>query len=289
MKSDFYGLATRAIENSFVRVEFLAEAGPRIVRLFLHDSDENWLAELPDKRLNTSLGDYFFRGGHRLWYAPESIPITYQPDNAGVIVEEIADGVCLHQPPEPLTDIRKSIELHLHATRASLTLTHRIENAGARKIELAPWAITMLPLGAVVILPQNTHAIDKDGLQPNRNLVLWQYTHINDARLELRDDAIHVHARAQLPPCKIGYLNRAGWMAYWRNENLFVKRFAVDGEAGYPDFHCNAEVYCNDQFVELETLAPMQWLESNQIVEHIETWEFYRGVQQIEQLQELMK
>lgn len=289
MNSDFFGLPIRAIANSVMRVEFLAEAGPRIVRLFLRGSDENWLAELPDKRVKTPLGDYFFRGGHRLWYAPERMPVTYQPDNAGITVEAMADGVRLHQPPEPLTDIRKSIEIRLHASRASLTLTHRIENAGGQKIQLAPWAITMLPLGGVAILPQNTQTIDDDGLLPNRNLVLWPYTPINDARLELRDDAIRLYARAQLPPCKIGYWNRAGWLAYWRNEIVFVKRFAVNAEAWYPDFYCNAEVYCNDQFIELETLAPMRWLESRQMVEHIETWEFYSGIQQIAQIQELMK
>lgn len=289
MNSDFYGLATRTIENEFLRLEFLLDVGPRIVRLFLRGVDENWLAELPDKRMKTPLGDYFFRGGHRLWYAPERMPVTYQPDNAGVAVEEIAGGVRLHQPPEPLTGIRKSIEIHLHAQHAGLTLTHRIETSSMREIELAPWAITMLPLGGVALLPQNTQTIDDDGLLPNRNLVLWSYTRINDPRLEWRDDAVRVHARAQLPPCKIGYLNRAGWMAYWRKEILFVKRFAVNAGAWYPDFYCNAEVYCNDQFVELETLAPMHRLASKQMVEHIETWEFYRGVRHIEQIQELMK
>jgi hypothetical protein len=37
-------------------------------------------------------------------------------------------------------------------------------------------------------------------------------------------------------------------------------------------------VYCNDQFVELESLAPLRRLEPGQSTTHIETWEFYTGL-----------
>jgi hypothetical protein len=289
MNADFYGLPTRVIENAYIRVEFLANAGPRIVRLFLRASNENWLSEAPQKKVSTLLGDYFFRGGHRLWYAPEKTPQTYQPDNAYIVVEEITDGVRLCQFPESTTGVRKSIEICLHSNRAALTLTHCIENTGLQSIVLAPWAITMLKLGGVAILPQTIRAVDAHGLLPNRNLILWQYTRINDSRLALADDFIRVHARAQLPPCKIGYLNRAGWVAYWRDEILFVKRFTAHADQPHLDFNCNAEVYCNDEFIELETLAPIRQLKPHETVEHIETWEFHTGIHSIEHIQELMK
>jgi hypothetical protein len=139
MSTDFYGLPTRAIENKFLRLEFLTDAGPRIVRLFLRGSNENWLAELPQNKIATPLGDYFFRGGHRLWYAPEKIPQTYQPDNARIVIEEIKDGVRLQQFPEPLTGTRKQIEIQLGAGSSALTLTHRIVIAGRLAVELATW------------------------------------------------------------------------------------------------------------------------------------------------------
>lgn len=289
MPNDFYGLATHAVENEFLRVEFLTDAGPRLVRLFLRGSDENWLAELPNKKLATPLGDYFFRGGHRLWYTPEQIPATYQPDNHGVRIELFANGVRLHQPPEPLTGIRKSIALELNAMRAGLTLTHRLENAGTQNIELAPWAITMLPLGGVAILPQTIGAVDEAGLLANRNVVLWAYTRLDDARLELRDAVMRIHARAELPPCKIGYFNRAGKIGYWRGGGLFVKKFAAKPDERHPDLHCNIEVYCNDKFIELETLGPLTRLAPGAAVEHIEHWIFYNDIFNIEQIEELMQ
>lgn len=277
MNDDFYGLAAHTVENEHLRVQVLTTAGPRLVRLFLRGAKENWLAETPRKKVSTPRGDYFFRGGHRLWYAPEKIPHTYQPDNDGVTLEATADGVRLHQPPEPLTGIRKSIAIRLAHERAALTLTHRIENAGAQPVELAPWAITMLKLGGVAILPQPVGAVDEHGLLPNRHLVLWSYTRIGDPRLELGDDFIRIHARADLPACKIGYLNRAGWIAYWRDGVLFVKRFAPCADEPHVDSNCNAEAYCNDEFVELETLAPFVRLEPGQSITHDETWEFYSG------------
>ncbi len=276
MSDDFYGLRTRTIENEHLRVEFLLDAGPRLVRLFRRGSNENWFAEVPRKTIPTPTGEYFLRGGHRLWYAPESILRTYQPDNAEVTIEELVDGISLHQPAESLTGVRKSIDIQLRADR--MVLTHSIQNTGTQSIELAPWAITMLKLGGVVILPQPVGAIDKDGLLPNRHLVFWSYTRINDSRLELGDKFVRVHTRAELPPCKIGYLNRTGWVAYWRDGLLFVKRFRPRVDRLHVDSNCNAEVYCNDEYVELETLAPLVRLEPGQVITHDETWEFYACV-----------
>lgn len=288
MSNDFYGLPTRIIENQHLRLEFLADAGPRIVRLSFAGSSENFFVELPHKKIETPLGDFFLRGGHRLWHSPEAMPRTYLPDNAGVIVEDFDGGVRLRQPTEALTGITKSIEIRLDPRRAAATITHRLQNDGAHAVEFAPWAITMLPLGGVAVLPQTIGAIDAHGLLPNRNLVLWQYTRVNDARLELNDDAMRVHARADLPPCKIGYFNRRGWIAYWRAGLLFVKRFAPQIDQMHADFNCNAEVYCNDEFIELETLAPLTWMAPGQSATHVETWELHSGVN-LNSLNELMK
>jgi hypothetical protein len=41
------------------------------------------------------------------------------------------------------------------------------------------------------------------------------------------------------------------------------------------DHGCNAESYCNDEFIELETLGPLVKLEPGQFVTHTETWELY--------------
>ena len=275
MIDDFYGLPTRSVENSHLRLEYLATAGPRIVRLVLTGSAENVLAELPDATIPTSVGDYSLRGGHRLWHAPEATPRSYLPDDEGIEIEERSDRVRLVQPTEALSGIRKTMEIRLHSERAAVTIEHRLRNDGLWSIELAPWAITQLPLGGLAILPQHTLPLDESGLLPNRQIVLWPYARWQDPRLRLDDDYVLMRAEPLLPPCKIGYLNRNGWIAYWRSSVLFVKRFDPRFDEPHPDFGCNAEFYCNDTFIEMETIAPLVKLEPGQSVEHVETWEFH--------------
>jgi hypothetical protein len=84
-----------------------------------------------------------------------------------------------------------------------------------------------------------------------------------------------VRATPSLPPIKFGYFNPHGWMAYWLEGVLFVKRFDPNPGAVFPDGGCNAESYVNDKFIELETLAPLAKLAPGATVVHTETWELY--------------
>jgi len=278
MSTKFYGLPTRSLDNGHVRLEYLAEAGPRIVRLFAAGSNENLLAELPDLKMDTAYGPYFIRGGHRLWHSPEAFPRSYLPDNDGLMVEDLADGVRMTQPVEPASGIRKSIEVRLASGQALITLTHELKNEGSWSVELAPWAITQIRLGGVAILPQQIGALDAVGLLPNRQLVLWPYTRWADPRLQPADDLILIKADPAMPPCKIGYLNRAGWSAYLIGSTLFVKRFAPSVDLPHVDYGCNAEVYCCDQFIEVESLGPLVTLEPEASTVHVETWELHTGL-----------
>jgi hypothetical protein len=274
--SDFQGLPTRILNNGLLSLEFLAEAGPRIVRLSAFGKD-NLFADIPTTVI-TPYGDFFFRGGHRLWHAPEALPRTYIPDNDGMSIEELTDGVRLNGATEIGTGITKVIEIHLSVDRAAVTLKHILRNDNLWQVELAPWALTMFRLGGTVILPQPVGKADQNSLLNNRILAFWPYTHINDPRLVLRDDFILIHADPSPSPFKIGHYNPQGWMAYWLNGILFRKTFDISSGAAYPDGGCNAESYCNDQFVELESLGSLVRLEAGGVVNLIETWELYPGL-----------
>lgn len=273
---DFHGLATGSLENEHLRLEYLLGAGPRLVRLFLSGSGENLLAEAPEMHWETPHGRYYLRGGHRLWHAPEAADRTYVPDDQGLQVEALPGGVRLSRPPEAPTGIAKSIEARLHADRPGLTLVHRLQNCGAWAVELAPWAITQLPLGGWALLPQAQGPADRDGLQPNRRLALWPYTRLSDPRLRLDDDLLLVRASPDPQPLKLGLFTPPGWLAYLRAGMLFIKRFSALEWKTYPDMGCNAEVYCRDRFIELESLGPLERLEPGETAEHIETWEIQR-------------
>ncbi|MGA7195408.1 MAG: hypothetical protein WBW94_17455 [Anaerolineales bacterium] len=54
-----------------------------------------------------------------------------------------------------------------------------------------------------------------------------------------------------------------------------MKRFDSFGGVQYPDQGCNAEIYCNDQFIELESLGSLEPIEPMQTVRHSELWKVY--------------
>jgi len=273
---DFHGLPTRILENEFLRLEYLAEAGPRLVRLFPAGSAQNLLAEAPETFWETPYGRFYIRGGHRLWHAPEKMPRTYMPDNTGLVITDLPDGVRLEGPKEPDSGICKTMTVRLHAGRPSLTIEHTLLNAGLWAVELAPWAITQMRLGGTAVFPQQVGQLDDEGLLPNRQLTLWPYTQLADTRLHLDDDYILVGPDVAARPCKIGAFNRRGWLAYLLDDVLFVKRFPVHDGRPHPDFGCNAEIYVNDQCLELESLGPLALLPPGQTVSHTETWELIR-------------
>ncbi|MEM7115212.1 MAG: hypothetical protein AAF614_22420 [Chloroflexota bacterium] len=275
--TSFYGLPVKTIENEHLRLDVLAEAGPRIVRLFLSGSDLNLLAEVPDGFADTVNGRFHFRGGHRLWHAPEQFNRTYVPDSAGLTITEGEGRVCLKQPIESQTGIGKAMVLELDGSRAAVTIHHELTNHGVWTVELAPWGITQLRLGGTAVFPQQVGPVDADGLLPNRHLVLWPYTNIQDPRLQLGNEHILIKADPVDAAFKIGSFNRTGWLAYFVEDLLFCKRFAAEAGATYPDTGCNAEIYANHQFIELESLAPLRLLAPSETVRHTEVWELYGG------------
>jgi hypothetical protein len=274
MTTDFHGYPTRSLANQHLRVDYLAEAGPRLVRLFLAGSEVNLMAEAPDLSWETPFGDFYLYGGHRLWHAPEAFPRTYLPDNDGLTVDEFEGGVRLRQPTERPTGIQKSIELRLDPDRPALTVQHSLHNVGLWPVELAPWALTQVALGGVAVLPQQAPV--PSTYLPTRQLTLWSYTHLRDERLRLDDDLVLIDGRVGEQPCKIGYFNHAGWMGYLLGDIFFVKRFTPQPDLPHPDMGCNCEVYVWNRFLEVETLGPLTLLEPGAAVVHVETWELYR-------------
>lgn len=269
---DYYHQPVFSLQNDYLELDVLAEAGPRLVRLRRTGSSENLLAETPDIRWETPYGIFNIQGGHRLWHAPEAFPRTYYPDNTSLHLSPLPDGVLLAGTTESETGMRKEIAIHLEPNEPKIKLVHRLINEGAWPVRLAAWAITQLPLGGTLHLPQPDQPAENEYL-PNRRLALWPYTRLHDPRLELADDFIRLQARSDPQAIKVGCFNTHGWAAYTRDGVALVKRFAFLPDAEYPDYGCNVEIYCRDRFCELETLSPLTLLKPGQMVAHIEDWE----------------
>ncbi len=277
--NDFHGYPVRRLTSRFLELDCLATAGPRIVGL-RYKGSANLLAEVPEISLATPYGEYRYFGGHRLWYAPEAMPRSYVPDGEGLLVTELPEGLLLDGSVEPGTGIRKRLEIHLDPDEARVTLVHTLRNEGLWEVTLAPWAITMLRLGGTAILPCRAESVDLKALLPDRHISLWPYTDAGDPRLMLQNDFIVVRPRADLSLFKIGTFNPRGWTAYWLENVLFRKTYPANPESRYPDNGCNAEIYCDSHFIELESLSPLGKLAPGASVVHEETWELYDSLEQ---------
>jgi hypothetical protein len=295
MSADFHGLPTRSLENDHLRLDYLATAGPRLVRLTLPDSTDNLFAETPDIHWPTPWGEYHLRGGHRVAIAPEALELSYVPDNDGLLIEDVPDGVRLICPTESPTGLSKSIEIQLHPDRPALTVRHAVRNDRSEPIEIAAWAVTQLALGGIAVAPLRTAPLCAASImnrhQPDRQLVLWPYTSWEDERLFADDDYVWIDAQVQAEEFKVGLLAR-GWLGYLRAGVFFLKRF--DPQLGLPhaDLNTNAQMYCSQSHIELETLAPLALLEPGESSVHLETWEIYRAEAvppMIEGLSELLR
>ena len=272
---DYSGHQCCVLENDIVQLLVTRSVGPRVISFRFKES-ENLFAELPDVVTDCpGSGVFHFYGGHRLWHAPEEPSRTYLPDDSPVDIAPLDKGLIATQPTENKTGLQKSIEIHLVANTSQVILTHRITNHGLWDVTCAPWAITQFKTGGTAIFPQ----IRKDtGVLPNRILTLWPYTDMTDPNVHWGSNYILVRANMTLP-FKIGFPNPRGWQAYWWNSTLFVKHAEYQAQAEYYDYGSSSESYCNDQFIELETVAPIGRIPPGGTAIHTETWNLYKDIE----------
>lgn len=269
------------MRNAAAELILTTDYGPRILRYAPAGSaeEDNLFATIPGPNVLTPLGDWYIRGGHRLWHAPEARPRTYEPDNAPVQAKIEGSSVHLIQPIEKESHLQKEMTVTLDPNSTHVTVEHRLTNRGLFAVEISCWALTAMNRSGLAILPQEPYRTHDEELLPVRPLVLWSYTNMTDPRwtwgktlFTLRQDP------AIKEDQKIGVANRQGWCAYHRNGTLFLKRFAFDRERNYPDMGCNNEIYTNDLFLELETLGPLEKVAPGQSISHVEHWWLYPRV-----------
>ncbi|MCL5999356.1 MAG: hypothetical protein M1546_25325 [Chloroflexi bacterium] len=274
---EYAGMAVTWVSNGHVRLAVTTQRGPRAIFLGWPQG-ENLFAELPDVTIPSQNGPYHLIGGHRLWHAPEWSLRTYWPETQPIKVDEKANGLTVTLAADG-AGIEKRLDFVMEAEKPVVTVTHTLHNTGLWSVELATWAITQCRLGGIVLLPQPIDPADPESLLPNKRYSFWPYTNFADGRFVFGNEVTLVHAKAA-PPTKLGYRNVHGWAGYWLDGTLFTKHFDPQLGADHPDYGCNCECYCNDRFVEVETLGPLAPLAPGASVTHIETWQLRAGVQQ---------
>ena len=276
----FEGYECVQLANDELSLYVTVSGGPRIIGCSFRGG-ENLFAVLGDTDpfAYPGGGSFYVRGGHRLWYAPESAAFTYVPDNQPVQWTEHPDGLSLLQDVDAPTGIQKALKIELASDKAAVTVRHTLTNTGSQAVELAPWAITQMRPGGVGILPQNMALNDAEGFWSNRALVLWPYAQMHDPHITWGDRFIFVEAGYALGErFKVGWPNLNGWLGYALGDTLFVKSAVYQPDMNYYDVQASSQCYCNHYFLELETLGPITVLEPGEGVSHQEDWQVFGGV-----------
>jgi hypothetical protein len=285
---DFLGIECVELTNGEITLLVTQSVGPRVISLRLGE-EENLLAELPDFTLDCpGKGAYHIYGGHRLWHAPEDPARTYLPDDQPVEINEVERGVQVIQLVEVETGIQKELVIQLAPDQAVVEVEHILSNQGLWPVTCAPWAITQMKPGGVAVLPQFTGLTAGNPTLPNRTITLWQYADINSPYITWGNDCVLVRAEMNEGDLKLGFPNARGWIAYWREGTLFVKRASYNAGTDYYDFGSSSECYCNTEFLELETLGPVSVIQPGSAVSHKETWEVYANVEWPEYIADLI-
>jgi hypothetical protein len=263
------------ITNGTVDLIVTVDVGPRIIRYgFVGQANE--MCEIKSTMGLTGGNEWRLYGGHRLWHSPESKQRTYEPDNFPVQWKEVLNGIKTVQNEEPGTKIIKEMDIMLSSENSEVDIVHRLTNSGPWPVELSAWSITAMATGGTEVVPLDS---TDTGLLPNRVLALWPYTSLNDPRIYFGAKYIILsQSNDMCHPLKFGISNENGWAAYFNHNHLFVKYYAHDKRAKYPDFGVSYETYTNDYMLEMETLSPLTLLEPGSHIEHVEKWTLYDNV-----------
>jgi hypothetical protein len=266
------------ITNGSLELYATTDRGPRIIHLsapggenlFWTDTDGEAVTRVDGLDLAFGKGDdYHILGGHRLWSSPEHVIHSYYPDCDPVEAVITPQGAVLTAPVQLGLGLQFSMEIRMDPGAPRVSVRHRILNAGGGIVTLAPWAITQLEPGGLMVFPQSKQDI---ALLPDRVFVIWPYTDMGDKRLRWHDDFVSLRPDDTKRALKIGTLNLCGYALYQNKGYVFKKMWAPIPSAEYPDHGCDFEAYTNHLFIEMESLAPVSTLYSGQSATHEEEW-----------------
>ena len=273
---DYEGLSECVqISNADAKLVISTKVGPRIL-FYGFDGGENILGWHPQAAVGTAIGTWRPYGGHRLWVAPENMPLSYDPDNEAV--EYKLDGefsAVFLSRAEKGYPVDKTITVSLAETGTNVRIDHRLTNRSNSELEIAAWGLTIMRPGGVVIVPNEPLAgYNADNLLPVRSIAVWPYTDFTDSRWSFEKDSIRLTVDENATGAqKLGVLNKQGWAAYGWKDLRFTKRSEYIEGAVYPDMNSNFEFYTDGGFVEIETLSPLRTLHPGDFLDHWEVWE----------------
>ena len=277
---------TFRLANRWLEARVLTAVGPRIIDLRA-SGGANLFHVREVEAGGHGEAAWMFRGGWRLWIAPETRATTYVPDNAACAAA-VVDGRLLRVtgPPQPAAGIQKIVEIEADADAPCLHVRSRIRNIGREPLTYAAWSLSVMRPGGRALVPLDIGGLD--AFDATRKLILWSYTEMADPRYRFGDRLIQID-QSRVPPApastsrrddesKLGVDSGQGWAAYLIDHTLYLKRFPHDAHAAYPDGGATIEIYSSAEFLEVENLSPLTTLQPGTELVYPEDWWIFPNV-----------
>lgn len=245
----------------------VTEMGPRILSLTA-GGGPNLLFVDDDLTVSRPTGDdmWFIYGGHRVWVSPES-EASYAPDNTPCHVEVSESGIDVLAAVDPYSRLQK--RLTIGACGRRFVVTSAIRNRGDALFLGAAWAVTCVVPAGVIAFPWGS-----GGCWDLKSITYWNRwmehrSDVTSTQWTPGPDLFRVTPTGE--EGKVGTNSPEGWVAICRDDATFAKSRAW-APGDYPDGGCSLEVYTCEQFVELESLSPLQYLYPGTEVAQEELW-----------------
>jgi hypothetical protein len=278
-----------------VELVVVTSIGPRILSLRL-EGGENVLYE---DETGFGVGAWRLYGGHRFVTAPENSG-TYTPDNRPCEAQASHGRLQIRQPPDA-EGLQKTLTIGPGLSGSGFEIVHGIANRNRRVWHGALWACTCVkPDGRVVIsrpspVDSPPHRLDVTGacasdpqelgtpvgnvrfVADSQGACYWtvagcDYAGPTSPQWGWTNGQFVV--RPPLARGKVGLLSSEGCLALVRPDLTFVIRATdVHPHLQHPHGGCNVEVYTSSQYLEMETLGPLNSLAPGQETVHRQQWQ----------------
>jgi hypothetical protein len=277
---------TYRLSNGRIEAAVVTAVGPRVIELKA-SGGANLFHVRDAEAGGRGEPQWMFRGGWRLWIAPEQHETTYALDNTPCAAE-VVDGTTLRvtAAPQAAAGIQKVIEVTLDAAQPRLHLVSHIRNVTDHRLTYAAWSLSVMRPGGRAFVPLDVGPLE--AFDATRMLRLWSYTEIGDPRYRFGDRLVQIDQSAVRPPApgqsgrrddesKIGVDSAQGWAAYLVDRALYLKRFP-HAAGSYPDGGATIEIYSSAEFLEVEQLSPLTTLQPGEEIVLPEDWWLFPDV-----------
>lgn len=175
--------------------------------------------------------------GSSFWVSPQSLwkwPPELEVDSEMYHEERLGNGVRMWGEPGAKSGL--AVEKRFLPGADALTLQYTMRNGGAQAQSAAPWELTRVPKGGLVVFPAEGPALPPSTLGSEmRDQVAW---------LDLR--------QAPSKDAKLFQDGREGWLAYVWQGVAFIKSFEDVPRAEQAPGEAEIEIYVNGRYDYLE-------------------------------------